>query len=337
LARPVKPENAWIKKAGLKYVTLRKGRYLYRPYLGDRKYGPEIMLAPESAKPQEIIRRYEEILRAEQPAETIDWLLGYYMEHKKVAPRTVKDYTNYRRKMNEFHGFGQARLTQVDRFVIQEFLDEYPADTQANRMIQMLKAAWFFAALRIRNLPDNPCAKVPLNSETPRTRYITDDEYKAAHRIASAQRTPYLAVMMELAYLLRARVSELLAMERTQLNEEGLLLIRGKGSKDEITLWSERLKRAVDAADKLHPTTISRYLLHNADASPISMTAYKLAWQRCRQKLIESGAMPVDDQFTFHDLKARGITDHPTKHGGHKSEKMKAVYDRLPDVIKATR
>lgn len=44
-----------------------------------------------------------------------------------------------------------------------------------------------------------------------------------------------------------------------------------------------------------------------------------------------------DKHFTFHDLKARGITDHKDKHGGHKSEKMRAVYDRLPDYIAATR
>ena len=42
--------------------------------------------------------------------------------------------------------------------------------------------------------------------------------------------------------------------------------------------------------------------------------------------------LPTDDDFgehfTFHDIKAKGITDHPDKEGGHKSPKMRVVYDR---------
>jgi integrase len=338
LVRPVDPARKWIKAAGLKYVTLRKGRYLYRPYLGNGKYGPEILLAPESAKPQEVIRAYDQLQRASRPQLTIAWLLDWYLETvTHLAPRTIKNYQDYRDKICGFHSFGTAKLTQVDAFLIREYLDNYHAPIYANRHIQLLKAAWNYALERVRDLPPNPCMGVQLNKQEPRTRYITDEEYIAAHAIASEQRTPYLAIAMELAYLLRGRIGEVLALRKEHLLEDGVLLQRAKGSKDEITQWSDRLQRAIDAAEKLHPATISPWVLHNADGSPISYNAYKESWQRCRHKMIESGAMPADDQFTFHDLKARGITDHPTKHGGHRSKKMQAVYDRLPDLIPSTR
>ena len=56
-----------------------------------------------------------------------------------------------------------------------------------------------------------------------------------------------------------------------------------------------------------------------------------------REKLVADGVVKKGDMFTFHDLKARGVTDHPKKHSGHKSKKMQAVYDRLPDLVESTR
>ena len=98
MARPAKPENAWLKKAGLRYVTRKRGQFVYRPYLGDGSYGPLIVLGPATAKPQEIIRRYEEILRAEQPAETVDWLLGYYMKHG-----LIHRFGHFAQKLTKIH------------------------------------------------------------------------------------------------------------------------------------------------------------------------------------------------------------------------------------------
>ena len=45
----------------------------------------------------------------------------------------------------------------------------------------------------------------------------------------------------------------------------------------------------------------------------------------------------LKERFTYHDVKAKGVSDHAKKAGGHKSKKMAAVYDRKPDVMEPTR
>ena len=40
--------------------------------------------------------------------------------------------------------------------------------------------------------------------------------------------------------------------------------------------------------------------------------------------------------FTFHDIKAKGVTDHEQHESGHLTAKMKAIYNRKPKEVKAT-
>lgn len=34
------------------------------------------------------------------------------------------------------------------------------------------------------------------------------------------------------------------------------------------------------------------------------------------------------EKFTFHDLKAKGVSDHTEHHSGHRSEKARQIYIR---------
>jgi len=51
----------------------------------------------------------------------------------------------------------------------------------------------------------------------------------------------------------------------------------------------------------------------------------------------ENGNITLGEHFTFHDIKAKGVSDHDTNHSGHKSRKMRGVYIRKGVKIKATR
>lgn len=61
------------------------------------------------------------------------------------------------------------------------------------------------------------------------------------------------------------------------------------------------------------------------------------------EKAIEAGIevdgqrLKLEEPFTFHDLKAKGVTDHTEQWAGHKSEKARQVYIRKPREIDATR
>ena len=83
---------------------------------------------------------------------------------------------------------------------------------------------------------------------------------------------------------------------------------------------------------ELYPTT--DYLLLDERGNAIKKSSFDSARQRLMQKAKARG---LSESFTFHDLKAKGVSDHSQKASGHRSEKMKRVYDRVPGIVVATR
>ena len=142
--------------------------------------------------------------------------------------------------------------------------------------------------------------------------------------------------MMELAYLCRARRSEVSALRETDVLPDGLRLNRGKGSEGEITAWTPRLRAAVEAARAVHPkapTPIKggAYLIHDKAGQPIKKNSFDSAWRRLMNRAIDAGIAP----FTFHDLKACGYSDMKEQFAGHKdrSGKMHRVYNRKLRIV----
>ena len=127
----------------------------------------------------------------------------------------------------------------------------------------------------------------------------------------------------------------------------GVYARRGKGSDSEITEWSPRLKAAVEFARSLRESRPRQLkgqpLVTNSQGSRLLMDTFKTAWGRIIKMamkdgvLIEGKRVRLEARFHAHDLKAKGLTDHPEKYAGHRTEKMRAVYNRKPDIVPATR
>ncbi|MEY8240079.1 MAG: hypothetical protein RPT25_07020 [Cycloclasticus sp.] len=195
----------------------------------------------------------------------------------------------------------------------------------------------------------NPCEKVTKFPETPRDRYIEDWEYDLVYEVAEDSSYPWIASMMEFSYLCRMRGIEVRAMtEERNILEDGVFVERAKSSVNEITAWSPRLAKALDdARKKANPSAPIRIkdkpVFKSKSGGHISATSLKSGWRRVREIAKEDGLeingviVKLKESFTFHDIKAKGITDHADKSGGHRSKKMQAVYDRKPSIIKATR
>jgi len=95
------------------------------------------------------------------------------------------------------------------------------------------------------------------------------------------------------------------------------------------------LRKAISDASKLRrSTTEDRLLFVSSSRGTIPKTSFDSAWRRVRNNALDNG---LTQSFNFHDLKAKGVTDHTEKASGHKSKKMQAVYDRKPSLINATR
>ena len=308
------------------YVSVDKYGYKLKRYEGrvhgKIRWGKTTIIAPADAPMSEVWRAYEEAVGDSR--QTVSWLLHQYMGSQQFTELTDKTQNDYRnaidRLLNAPVGndrFGSVALDRVDQTTIRAYLDWYESPVAGNRHIAILKSAWNWCRERHR-IPDNPCIGVKLNREAPRQRYVTDDEYETVLRMAP----PPIQQMMELSYLLRARLTEVLNLRSEDVSDTHVRLIRLKGSEGELTLLSDRLRDALSDAGTDGMVT-HQYTKH----------AFRSAWRRLQGKMREAGIEP----FRFHDLKAKGVTDHSTNHSGHRSPAMRKTYVRALPEVPATR
>lgn len=312
-------------------------KHVYRKGAGFiyRHDGKDTYLCKQTDPASMLWTAYERAKKADHD-DNLRWLVNTYLESPKfreLAPKTREAYAGYANTLLGFKTasgteFGDAPMDAITMITIRDFLDKYPAPISANRQIQFLKAAWNWVAQR-HPVPANPCAKVELNKQPARERYVDQVEYQQVLRMARG----YLPAMMELAYLCRARRSEVSALRESDVLADGLRLKRGKGSEGEITAWTPRLRAAVEAARSIHPgapTPIKgAYLIHDKGGLPIKKNSFDSAWRRLMNRAIDAGLEP----FTFHDLKAAGYSDQKEQWAGHKSEKMHRVYSRKLRIV----
>ena len=53
--------------------------------------------------------------------------------------------------------------------------------------------------------------------------------------------------------------------------------------------------------------------------------------------MVNGKALKLEESFRFHDVKAKGVTDHTELHSGHKSEKARQIYIRRLQEVDATK
>lgn len=255
----------------------------------------------------------------------------------ELAASTQRDYIQCSKRIGRV--FGHMQPDNIKPPHIRQFMDamrEKGILAQTNRHHSYLSRLFSWGIERAWCL-ENPAKQVRKFKEMARDRYVEDWEYDITLKVARESSYPYVAPMMEHAYMCRARTIELLRLTEADIRQEGIYLRRRKGSISEITGWTDRLRAAVAEARSLFPysvTLTTRPLFHNKNGLPIPAESFKTAWNRVMKDALKAG---LKERFTFHDLKAKGVTDHETKASGHKTKKMQAVYDRKPSVTPATK
>ena len=324
-------------------------RWIWRPYTNGR-LGPPVRLCAADAPVSKVWEAYEKLTDGRRDR-NLSWLIERYLTNntatEKLAKTTIKNYEYYSssitsRPIQDGMTFGEVPLDAITKRTIRHYLDTYPHPIAANRHMQFLKAAWNWIYER-EDIPQNPCTGVKLNLEESRDRYVTDTEYSIVYEIALRRRVKYMPIFMELAYLTRARRHEIARYRKNDLTNKGLRLVRGKGSRGEFTQYSERLNAALAAAQDLHSKTFSPWLIHNKAGEQITKNTFDSAWRRLMDAALkgvdigDGRILRLGEPFTFHDLKAKGVTDHKTNASGHKSKKAQAIYIRQLPEISATR
>lgn len=312
-------------------------KYVYRKGAGFiyRRKNKDTYLCKQS-EPLSVLWEAYERVHSDKQVNTLDWMFTEYFKSPKagrLTPRTLEDYKAYAVRIGDFKTsagtrFGESSLSAITERTIAAYLDKYPAPIAANRHIQFTKAAWNVVR-RTQDIPLNPCTGVELNEQKPRERCPTQTEIKVVRSLGAG----YLPMMIDLAYLCRARRSEVTALRVSDITDTGLVLSRGKGSESEITAWTATLRGVVAQCRAFHseaPTPIDgAYLIHNNQGKPITKNTFDSAWQRLMRKAEAHGI----ERFTYHDLKSAGYSDQEVQWAGHKSAKMHKVYNRRLRVV----
>lgn len=333
-----------------KYVYLAKGRYVWRPYQ-DGKLAAETVLCPADAPISKVWAAWEALQADGAPRRSLRWLIDQYLssaDYRRLAPKTQRDYDATARricgaKLRNGAEFGGVDIGSITPGVLRKYVDRRSesAPVAANRELALLSVA-FSWALERDMVKLNPAKGVRKNTEHARDRYVSDADYLLVYRMAG-ERYPYLAPIMELAYLCRMRLAEVLDLTKANIGPDGLHVIRRKGSRDNITTWTPRLREAVDAALALPRPFASldparHYLIPGKAGGRQLEATVGTAWRRIMPEALKAG---LSERFTVHDLKAKGITDtDPSEKmagGGHKSPSMLNVYDRLPRHVKPSK
>lgn len=277
---------------------------------------------------------------------TFRWLSTEYQkspQYIKKLPTTQRDYAGYHRRicakeLADGQHLGDLHLHQWSQKLIRKYLDKRESEGAAvsgNREKAYISLVFSWAIERGHGgIVSNPAKGVRRITETARMRYVTDDEFFTALAVVRRSGALYLAPIMEIAYLLRARLCEVLDITRDDLREDGVFLRRRKGSRNALTYWSPRLEAAVAEAKALQVNRFNQYLIQGRGGDRLPESTVQTAWGRFMRDHWQW------ERFTIHDLKAKGVSDFDGNKqlaGGHKDPRMVAVYDRLPIGIRPTK
>lgn len=281
--------------------------------------------------------------RGETPAENDEWAVNTIS--KAFAEFRVGDVTTPAciAFLKPWKDEGKARTYNLMRYTLMDIM----------RYAEGLEQG----GVPFRSPNTNPVASIKRMSTPARDRYPTDSEVRRIKYHAMIGRPdrwgnrnptrsgPTLAALIDLAYLTGQRVGDLLELRWNKkaateggevvapyIAAEGLYFKPSKtekttGAKVLIT-WTPRLRAVIERIEKIGRRNL-RHVLTNQEAQPLLYSTFATAWWRACDRAGIKG-------LTFHDLKAkaltdtaesRGMKDAQTK-GAHSTERQTADYVR---------
>jgi len=327
---------------------IKGNRYIIRSKL---TMGKEVRLCALSVKKSEVLAAYEALIEDGLKSGTLDHLCDQYFgseKYKSLAPSTQKDYLKHYKQLSKISFNAGNKLMnlapqQITTCIAQQILDKRKnAPIQGNREVKgFLSGVYTWALQRdlIPGLTTNPIRGTARNKEKGDTRYVEDEDYDYALKHAKSDLFPaWLYSGLELSYLLYGRNIEVRDLKRTDLQVEGPLMRRRKGSKSNIVGWSQRLENTINELLVIPSKVASMYLIHDEQGQKITYNSFRYHWDRLMRHCEEQADK---DNFTFnkfnrHHLKAKGMTDGEKgqNSAGHVSGKVEQDYIRKPDVVK---
>lgn len=314
-------------------VYMGKSAFEYHP-----PKGGGIRLGKLSEPKEIILAKYNDLINLmEEPTGSFAQLTREYFagaRYKKKKVRTKKDYTAHSEKV--CLTFGAMNRHRIKPHFIRQYMDKrgVSSETQANREHSFMSAV-FSWAYENGKVAFNPCIGVSKFHEPPRDRYIEDFEYYLVLN-ESDIKWPLLYAAMEISYLCAARQGDVWDLEKTDIRKEGIFIEQGKTGVKQIKEWTPRLRAAVDVALSVQKVSSLKYLFCDKRGNRPKQTTmaswYSQARALAKEKYEASQNQEWITDFTFHDIKAKSMSDYEggdLRHfSGHKTEAQAQSYNR---------
>lgn len=248
-----------------------------------------------------------------------DMLLAFRMsfEFRELAVRTRFDYSKYidGALIPTFGHMAPAELTTAECAQWLRLEKLRGAGSQANKKMACLSSAYQFA-LGTGLAESNPCRGIRRNKTRARDRYVRHDEFLLYFDPAPA----CLQDLMAGIYLMVLRPNEARELRTSSITPKGVHIEQSKTGKLKVIEWSPALQWVLTRATSRTPN--SPFVFTNTRGEKWTETAMHSALATVRDTLPEGSP-----RWTFHDLRAKGESDH--KEGGHG---LLALYKRAQIV-----
>lgn len=310
-------------------VYLKHGAYYH--VTRDNKW---VRLSTDRA---EACAKWAKLQGIDMPSNTVGDLLRRYLTEVSPlkSPRTRRDDETAAQLLIAV--FGEMTPASVTPAHVAGYLDRRgaAAPTRANRETALLSHA-FTKAIRWGLVERNPCRGVERLPERKRERYVSDAEFDSCRQAAGEP----LGTMMEFALLTAMRQDDMLGLRMSNLTDEGIDHVQGKTGTRLVIAWSDELRAVVERAMQLHQSNRaqrSSYLFARRGGGRYSQSGFQTLWQRVQRRWGEAG----NERFTWHDLRAKALTDADAQGGnaqalaGHASAQMTQRYIKQKRVKRA--
>lgn len=263
------------------------------------------------------------------PTGTMDEVFARYRREilPKKAARTAKTQGLELDRLAKV--FGHMLPTQVQPADCWEYYEARGAGSAAHHEVRLLSHVYTWAR-RWGLVRDNPARGLGLKTPKARTRYVTDEEFLAVREIAP----PMVGLAMDLALLTGLRQGDLLALERRHITDEGIAVRTSKTGAGLLFEWTDELRLTVKACWS-HPPHVRQFLICGRNGKAMTSSGFQTLWQRLMAKAVKAGV----ERFTFHDLRAKSLSDaqtlgDATARAGHADARITArVYRRRPEKV----
>lgn len=272
------------------------------------------------------LERYARIISEPSGSGMAD-LISKVLEHvrPRLARNTAKNYEVAARQLKEvFAEFAPGQVRPKHVAAMKVSMAGKP--NMGNRLLSFLRVV-FQHAVEWQIVESNPCIGILRLEEKKRDRYITDAEYRAIY----AKAGPRLQIIMDLLYLTAQRISDVLAIRRSDLTAEGIRFKQGKTGAQLTVKWTPALRAVVDRALAMHGKVERLTLLFNRRRKVPDYNTVKEQWDEARK------AAGVEDVH-IHDLRAKALTDakrqgkDPQALAGHSNPAMTERYIKLRET-----